>query len=110
MWGLSKVWAWVPGCDLNTLLTLRNWAWPLTCSSACASWKRLASVWYLGVALDSRRAPIISGETWDVLTLPLTSLCSTLTICPFQDDHSAPHGETAVAAGETEALPCKIHS
>lgn len=106
MWALSRVWAWVPGCDLTDLLTPRSWAWPLTCSSACASWKRLASALCLGVALGSRRAPITSGETWYMLTLPQTGLCPTLTICPFQDDHSASHGETAAATGKAEALPC----
>ena len=74
-----------PGCELTTLLTPRTWAWPLTCSSVCASWKRLASALCLGVALGSRRAPIISGETRDGLTLPLMDLYFTLTICPFQE-------------------------
>lgn len=96
-------------CDLTTLLIPRNWAWPLTCSSACVSWRRLASAWYLGVALASRKALITSGETWYVLTPPHTGLCPRLTVCPFQDDHSAPPGEAEAAAGKTEAFPCQVH-
>ncbi|XP_012980645.1 alanine aminotransferase 1 isoform X2 [Mesocricetus auratus] len=48
-------------CPREPCSVLRNWAWPLTCSSACASWRRLASAWYPEVALGSRRALITSG-------------------------------------------------
>lgn len=84
---------WPGSCDLTTLLTLRNWAWPLTCSSACASWRRLASVWSLEVALGNRKALITSGETWYSVNPPppTNGPVPRLTVCPFQDDHSAPH-------------------
>lgn len=59
----------------------------------------------LGVALDRRRAPITSGETWYMLTLPQMDLCPVLTVCPFQDDHSASHEKAAAAAGKTEPFP-----
>ncbi|XP_038197291.1 alanine aminotransferase 1 isoform X2 [Arvicola amphibius] len=48
-------------CPRGQCSMLRNWAWPLTCSSACVSWRRLASVWSLEVALGNRKALITSG-------------------------------------------------
>lgn len=48
-------------------------------------------MWSLEVALGNRKALITSGETWYVLTSPRMGLCPRLTVCPFQDDHSAPH-------------------
>lgn len=40
----------------------RSWAWLLTCSSACASWRRPASAWCQAAASGSGRAPTTSGE------------------------------------------------